>query len=531
MRFQSSIYTSAILTIGAFSSPVKNNGTGGQACASLSIPNIPGATVVSLKAQELRNYTVSAVPLILPKDITGINVCDVDVVLSHPNAQDQVNVKIWLPLEGWNGRFLGTGGSGYAAGLFEYSLAPASLLGYAAASTDAGLSGDPYSPALWALKKDGQVNSELLTNFASRSVHDMTVVGKQISTQFYGTKPHHSYWNGCSTGGRQGLMSAQKYPADFDGIVAGAPAIDWARYVVAEQWPQVVMKEQKTYISPCVLKAFTQSAVSACDSLDAVIDNVITDPEKCNFSPSNLVGTKIDCDGSSIKFTTQMAKVIHDILEGPFPNDPSRAYALNLGAPLDYLANTTVVNGTGVGVPFFVNDAWLKYFVVKDPKFDTTTIGYSDFKRLFNQSQKEYEGIIGSDNPNLSRFRDQGAKLIVWHGLADQLIYPWDTVNYHRRVESALKDRSLMDQFYRTFLAPGVDHCGLGTTPGAVPVDPLSSLVAWVEENKAPEILEARTVNATTGVTITRGICKYPLRSQYTGHGDKNLAASYVCVR
>jgi len=531
MRLPLSIYLTAILTVEIFASPVKTNGAGGQACASLSKPSISGATVVSLTARELRNHTVSAVPLLLPNDISGINVCEVDVVLTHANAQDQVKVKIWLPLGTWNGRFLGTGGSGYAAGLFEYSLAPASVLGYAAASTDAGLSGDPYSPALWALKPDGHVNSELLTNFASRSVHDMAVVGKQIAAQFYGTKPHHSYWNGCSTGGRQGLMSAQRYPADFDGIVAGAPAIDWARYVVAEQWPQVVMKEQKTYVSPCVLNAFTQAAISACDSLDGVADNVITDPKKCNFSPSNLVGTEIDCNGSSVNFTTQTAKVIHDILAGPFPNDLLRAYALNLGAPLDYLANTTLANGTRTGVPFFVNDAWLRYFVAKDPNFDTTTMDTADFKRLFNQSQKEYGGVIGSDDPNLSSFRNQGGKVIAWHGLSDQLIYPSDTVNYHRRVESTLKDRSSMDQFYRTFLAPGVDHCGLGITAGAVPVDPLSSLVSWVEENNAPESLPAQTVSASTGAAITRSICKFPLKSQYTGHGDENLAVNYICVR
>jgi hypothetical protein len=529
MKLQLRISITALLTIRTFAQPVTNAGANGKSCTSLSPPNIPGATVISLKSRELRNYTVSAVPLLLNDDISGLNICDVDIVLTHPNAQDQVNVKIWLPLEGWNGRFLGTGGSGYAAGLFEYNLAPASVLGYASASTDAGLSGDPYSPGLWALKGDGKVNVELLTNFASRSVHDMAVAGKQISTQFYGTKPNHSYWNGCSTGGRQGLMAAQKYPADFDGIVAGAPAIDWARYVVAEQWPQVVMREQQTYVSPCVLKAFTQSAISACDLLDGVDDNVITDLKKCDFTPFNLVGTKLDCDGSSVNFTTQIAKVIHDILGGPFPRGPSPSYALNLGAPLDYLSNTTLINGTRKGSPFFVNDGWLKYFVLKDPGFDTTTIGYSEFRRLFSQSQKEYGRIIGSDDPDLSRFHTQGGKLIVWHGLSDQLIFPQGTVNYHRQVESALGDRSVLDQFYRTFLAPGVDHCGLGATQGAVPVDPLSSLVAWVEENKAPEILEARTVNGT-GATVTRSICKYPLKSRYVGHGDQNLAANYICA-
>ncbi|KAK5048197.1 hypothetical protein LTR84_005867 [Exophiala bonariae] len=529
MKLQLKSYTIALLIAPVLTQPTPNSGTNWTQCTSLKPPNIPGTTIISFKAQELLNYTVSAVPLLLKNDISGLNICDVDIVLTHQGAQDQVKVKIWLPLEGWNGRFLGTGGSGFAAGLFEYSLAPAAGLGYASASTDAGLSGDPYSPELWALTADGKVNTELLVNFASRSVHDMTVAGKQISTQFYGTKPHHSYWNGCSTGGRQGLVSAQKYPADFDGIVAGAPAIDWARYVVAEQWPQVVMKEHQTYVDPCLLKAFTQSAISACDSFDGVNDNVITEPKRCVFSPFKLVGTSVDCNGKTISFTRIIATVIHDILRGPFPKDTSNLYALNLGAPLDYLSNTTVLDGVRKGSPFFVNDAWLRYFVLKDPSFDTTTIGYSEFKKLFSQSQDEYGEIIGSNNPDLSGFQKQGGKLIVWHGLSDQLIFPQGTVNYHHQVEAALKHRVAMDTFYRTFLVPGVDHCGLGLTNGAVPVDPLSSLVAWVEQDVSPDILDALASNAT-GFTLTRSICRYPLTSRYIGHGDQNSAANYICV-
>lgn len=530
MKLQQIVHIITLLKVFALAQPVTNSEASGKSCTSLSPPDIPGATVISLKGRELRNYTVSAVPLLLNDNISGLNICDIDIVLTHTGVHDHVNVKVWLPLEGWNGRFLGTGGSGLAAGLFEYSLAPAAVLGYASASTDAGLSGDPYSPELWALKGDGQVNLELLTNFASRSVHDMALAGKQISAQFYGTKPHHSYWNGCSTGGRQGLVSAQKYPADFDGIVAGAPAIDWARYVVAEHWPQVVMKEQQTYANPCLLRAFTQRAISACDSLDGVRDSILNEPAKCDFSPFTLVGENIDCNGNTVSFTSKIAQVIQGVLEGPFPRDPKRSYALNLGAPLDYLSNTTLVNGTRVGLPFFVNDAWLKYFVLKDPNFDTSMIGYSQFKKLFSQSQKEYGGVIGSDDPDLSHFQTRGGKLIVWHGLSDQLIFPQGTINYHHQVEAALKDSSSLDNFYRTFLAPGVDHCGLGVTKGAVPVDPLTSLVAWVEEEKAPEVLDGIALNGTGGM-ITRSICKYPLTSRYTGHGDQDSAANYICVR
>ncbi|OQV06997.1 hypothetical protein CLAIMM_11491 [Cladophialophora immunda] len=500
------------------------------ACAALTKPTIPGASVLSIQSQHLPNATVLASPPLLNSNFTGLDLCSVDLVISHHGANDRVKIKVWLPSTGWNGRFVGTGGSGYAAGFFEYSLAPVVALGYAAASTDAGLSGDPYSPALWALHPNGTVDEDLLLNFASRSVHDMAVAGKAVAAQYYGKKPAHSYWNGCSTGGRQGLVAAQRYPKDFDGIVAGAPAIDWARYVVAEQWPQVVMREDGTYISQCVLKSFTDASIAACDSLDGVADGVITDLQLCKFDPLSLVGTSAQCDGGRENITAEMASVVAKILAGPKGPAIAHPYALNPGAALDSLANTTIANGTRVGLPFFVNDAWIKYFVKKDPDFDTGSIGYSAFEAIFNQSQREFGPVIGSYQPDLSAFRSAGGKAIVWHGLADQLIFPRDTVAYHQKVVQTLgRNASAVAEFYRTFLAPGVDHCGAGPTPGAVPADPLSAVVAWVEEQKAPDVLEARRVEAD-GTVITRNLCPFPSTSRYRGAGDKSLASSYTCA-
>ncbi|OAG40420.1 hypothetical protein AYO21_05320 [Fonsecaea monophora] len=500
-------------------------------CTALTKPVIDGANVLSIQSRHLPNATVLANPPLLNTNFTGLDVCSVDLVISHPGAGDKVKIKVWLPSSrsAWNGRFVGTGGSGYAAGFFEYNLAPVVALDYAAASTDAGLSGDPYSPAMWALRANGTVNEDLLLNFASRSVHDMAVAGKAITAQYYGRKPAHSYWNGCSTGGRQGLVAAQQYPRDFDGIVAGAPAIDWARYVVAEQWPQVVMKEEETYISQCVLQAFTEASTAACDALDSVIDGVITDLQHCKFDPFTLVGEGVQCEGGNENITKEMASVVAKILTGPQGPAISHRYALNPGAALDSLANTTIVNGTRTGLPFFVNDAWIKYFVKKDPDFDTSTIGYSAFKTIFNQSQREFGQVIGSDQPDLSTFHSVGGKVIVWHGLADQLIFPQDTIAYHQKVTRTLGNASTVAEFYRTFLAPGVDHCGAGPAPGAVPVDPLSAVVAWVEEHKVPDVLEARKIR-DDGTVMSRDLCPFPATSRYRGAGDKSLAGSYICA-
>ncbi|KIY03378.1 uncharacterized protein Z520_00069 [Fonsecaea multimorphosa CBS 102226] len=504
------------------------------ACTALTKPSIAGASVLSFQSQHLPNATVLASPPLLNNNFTRLDICSVDLVISHQGAHDKVKIKVWLPATGWNRRFVGTGGSGYAAGFFEYSLAPVVALGYAAASTDAGLSGDPYSPGAWALHPNNTVNDDLLLNFASRSVHDMAVAGKVIATQYYGRKPARSYWTGCSTGGRQGLVAAQKHPHDFDGIVAGAPAIDWARYVVAEQWPQVVMKEEGTYISQCVLQAFTNASIAACDALDGVADGVITDLQDCRFDPFTLVGTSVQCDGGREETITRtMTNVVGKILAGPQGPSISHPYALNPGAALDSLANTTVAaNGTRVGAPFFVNAAWIKYFVKKDPDFDTSAIGYAGFETIFNQSQQDFGPIIGSYDPNLSAFRAAGGKAIVWHGLADQLIFPHDTVAYHQKVIQTLgNNASAVAEFYRTFLAPGVDHCGAGpTAPGAVPVDPLAAVVAWVEQQKAPDVLEARKTAADGTVVFTRNLCPFPQTSRYRGTGNTSLASSYNCA-
>ncbi|KAJ9657709.1 hypothetical protein H2198_004124 [Neophaeococcomyces mojaviensis] len=503
--------------------------------------SLPGVSIISILAREQKNVTVPATPPFSAVDVSGLNFCDVEVVLTHAGMNDMVRVAVWLPLVGsdstWNGRFLGTGGSGWAPGLFDYNLAPAVKLGYAAASTDAGLVDpslgytNPLSPASWALTPSGGVNIPLLTNFASRSIHDMAVVGKAVAAAYYSKPANHSYFNGCSTGGRQGLAEAQTYPTDFNGIVAGAPAINWAHYVVAETWPQVVMHDKNLFPSDCELDAFTAAAIAACDKLDGVEDGVITRPDQCTFDPSALIGTSIQCPSSDGKqnittiITADVANIVQQIWSGPY-----NWYGLEKSASLDYLANTTVSKaGKPVGAPFFVSDTWTQYFLAKNPNFDTSSVNTNEFFTLFNQSVTQYDSIIGTSNPDLSAFHSSGGKLLVWHGLADQLIFPQGTVDYFHRVLAQSSNQphqdTDLDSFFRLFLAPGVDHCGGGTTPGAIPVDPLSAVVKWVEQGIPPDVLDAASADGK----LKREVCKYPLVPVYRGQGDANDAASWTC--
>ncbi|KAJ4857931.1 tannase and feruloyl esterase domain-containing protein [Trichoderma breve] len=498
-----------------------------QSCAHLKAPCIPGAEIISINGTELWNYTVPAVPGLLPSPVSGLDVCAVDVVLTHPGAHDKVLVKVWMPLEGWNGRFQANGGVGYAAGELELTLGPTIKQGYSSASTDAGVGFNPSSPEAWALRPDGSVNRDALINFSYRSVHDMALVGKEITEQFYGQKPKYSYWNGCSTGGRQAMVAAQRYPDLFDGILAGAPAIYWPTYVIAEQWPQVVMKMEKSFPSPCELKAFTDAAIAECDGLDGIVDGVINDPDICHFNPYALVGRKIPCDGVNVTITEATASVVQKVLQGPFgPDGESRWYGLNPGAALDSLTNTNVTHGKRVGLPFFVNDAWIKYWIAKDPNYDLSKIDYATLDRLFARSDKEYDAIIGTDNPNLSGFQKSGGKLLMWHGLSDQLIFPKGTVEYRNRVERLMGGSEKVNEFFRLFLAPGVDHCAGTPSLGAVPTDPLAALVNWVENKRAPLSLAAEIAGSQGGARI---ICPYPQIATYIG-GDTKSASSFKCI-
>jgi hypothetical protein len=509
--------------------------SGGKACTTVAQPQLPGVRVLLVTAATRPGGTLSFPPdppdppNPTPAPVTGVPAyCDVTVVLTHPELDDRIRIQLWLPLTGWNGRFQATGGGGFAAGGFERSLAPAVKNGYAAASTDAGVGTNVLSPAGWAVDKDGNVNQGLLTNFASRSMHEMSQVGKQVTAGFYGWAAAYSYWNGCSTGGRQGLMEAQRYPADFNGILAASPAINWDRFNLAQLWPQVVMNQAHTYPSACEFDAFNKAAIAVCDRDDGVTDGVIDRPENCRFDPNELIGTTLVCQGKTVQISRADAQVVQKIWDGPItPAGTQLWYGLLKGTRFDLLAATTPgQDGTLHGVPFPIADDWVKYFLKRQPDFDTSTIGYSEFEQLFRQSQAQYNAVIGTDNPDLSAFRDAGGKMITWHGLADQLVFPQGTVDYRRRVEAVMGGAGATDQFYRVFLAPGADHCFGGTGP--VPIDPLAALVDWVENGHAPDTLPATTANRA-GRTITRNLCLYPLLPHYTSHGDPNSAASYTC--
>lgn len=497
--------------------------------AQIQKPHLAGASILDIQAQEAHNYSaVSLGPGTNEGGRYTISFCNVTVTHTHPGWNDRVHTQIWLPLEGWNGRFQALGGGGYSTGFGSTYLTYAVAQGFASASTDGGLkTGTGLSTVStdlsWALSSKGNVDWNLLDNYATKATNDMAVIGKEITKSFYEKTASYSYFSGCSGGGRQALMMAQKYPDVFDGILAVAPAINLQTFIPAGYWPSRVMHETEVFPRPCEVDAFTAAAVKACDRLDGVEDGIISSPDLCDVTAADFVGKSYTCNGTQHTFSASSAKVIQAAWSGS--RAVSKQYGwhgVNKDAELGsyYVPTTCSANDTcnSTGSDLFGN--WFKYLVAKDPAFVTNNMTEKQFFEGMHSSIVDYTSMVGNSDPNLSAFKGAGGKIITWHGLADDAIPPNGTVSYYERV---LKGDPNAHEFHRFFEAPGVAHCygGLGPVPNGA----MSQLVEWVEKDHAPDVLHATKGSNNTA----RDLCPYPLRQKYIG-GDSRLSTSFTCI-
>lgn len=498
----------------------------GISCSDIPQPEVLGATVASFAAVERRN--VSGLVLrqsVLEFDlVTGLNICNVNISLRHPEARDTVDFEIWLPLQGWNGRFKGVGGGKWLAGYpGTRGLGLAVQEGYAAAITTGGNVSDSEGFVHDDMVSGtGVVDLGRVSMFASCALHDLAVLGKAVATSFYGEAPHHSYWDGCSQGGRQGYMLAQRYPDDFQGIFANAPAIQWGGLFVTFAWGQFVQRWKAHAPPACVWSAFTDASTAACDELDGVLDGVISDYSACLFDPDGMVGTSIDCDGQPVVISDKDADVVGSFHKGPLTAQGTRLFP-SYPWGIDY---TALVLAEPPNDRLW-ND-WIRIFLKKHHDFNVSTVTTLDqFNELFALSTSEYGGIIGTDVPDLSAFRDKGHRLLTYHGTADTYIPVDATLQYRKNVEGFMGGNERVNDFYRVFLAPGIAHCGNGT--GAYPADAFGALVDWVEKGLAPDTLRG-TMSTADGVDASRIMCPWPLISCYDGGGDTNDASNFYCA-
>ncbi len=484
----------------------------------------PAVSCDSLMSLKLANTTVNSATEV-PSSATLPGYCGVELTVNNPPSSDQVRVGVFLP-DNWNGRFEGIGGGGFVGGNPDSPTPAALQQGYATAGTDTGHAGSGGNGA-FALNSDGTLNWQLIDDFSYLGIHEMTATAKAVIGAYYGQGPRYSYWNGCSTGGRQGYMEAQRYPTDYNGILAGSPAINWAQFMVAQMWGELQMNLNHDFIPQCKFAAAQQAAVTQCDGLDGLNDGIISDWADCHFDARSLVGTVTPCG----TITATDAMIINKILEGPrFPNGRFMWYGLVPGTAFGGLNDTvTAPDGTTTPAPFLISLNHFVYWLAQDPNFNWETMTYLQFVRFFEQSYAEFNGVIGTNNPDLRRFRDAGGKLLSWVGTSDPLIYPQGVIGYYQSVLDTMRGLRKTEEFYRLFIAPGVGHCGGGT--GASPTDPFDALVNWVEHGQAPQQLSGALTDSTGNVVLTRPVCSYGKVATYAGQGSTNEAANFVCAR
>ena len=433
--------------------------------------------------------------------------CRVAVTL-RPSADSDIKTEIWLPMSGWN-RKLQSVGNGAWAGVIPYgAMAQAVTGGYATAGTDTGHVGNTASfvPG----------HPERLVDYGYRAVHEMTVKGKAITAAFYGNQARLSYFTGCSAGGRQALVSAQRYPEDFDGIVAGAPALNaTGRAVFAMYVAQNLHKDEAAYIPATKYPAIHNAVLQACDAHDGVKDGVIENPTKCTFDPKVLACSGAESDACLTPPQIEAARKMYQ----PAVNAQTKKEifpGLTYGSELGWAT-------FGAPQPFGIGSQMFQYLVFNNPSWDYKTMNFdSDIAAV----DKAEAGLINARNPDLKKFTSRGGKLIQYHGWADPQIPAPSSTQYYQSVLDTMGGASKVMDSYRLFMVPGMNHCGGG--PGTTTFDMLAALEQWVEKKQAPSQIPASRV--TDGkVERTRPLCPYPQVASYKGSGSTDEAANFVC--
>jgi hypothetical protein len=474
---------------------------------------------------------------------TGTGPTDKPYCLVKVKVAQAINIWVAMPTSAWNGRFRSEGGGVYVGSVGV--AADSVRQGFVGVQTDTGHSSFILSGAFGMLSP-GVPNTALQTDFAYRSEHLMAVIGKQLVKAYYSQDPVRSYWYGCSTGGRQGLMMAQRYPGDYDAILAGAPAIHWDRFQAAQIWAQVVMRQELAGggvpgapMLTAKLNLATNRAIASCDAADGVTDGVIRDPRTCTYDPTEdttiTTSTCASTDGTCL--STAEATSIKKMWGGARDTLGNLLWpGFERGADLSAMAGAA---------PFPTTIEQARYWVYYNPTWDWTTLTYANFAAFFNDNVTNVGPLMATDNPDLSAFRARGGKLIMYHGFADQLIMSEGTTMYWDAVNQTLTKAGVPVDFAKLYMVPGMGHCGGGAGPnqfgqgssGIVPADAthdiFRALMAWSEKGTAPQAIVATKFPGdvvTKPVQTTRPLCPYPQVAKYNGSGSTDDATNFTCA-
>ncbi len=481
-----------------------------EALAGLTLPNVKIVSAVAIAAGEFS----PGAPM-PPTKVPAF--CRVSATLT-PSPDSDIQIELWLPTV-WNGKYLANGIGGWGGAIPYPGLMSALLRGYATSGTDTGHRGN-MGAADFALD-----HPEKVKDFAWRAIHEMTVQSKSIIKDYYGKPDRLAYFSGCSAGGKQGLMEVQKFPADFDGVIAGAPAADWIGLNSSSLYDSLlnIPKGRHPIIGPAQGQLIHQAVIAQCDKLDGLADGEVADPRVCGFKASSLVCRAGQAPETCL--TPEQAAVADKFYQAVRdPKDGSLVFPGML--PSSEL-------GWGM-VPVPMPPAVGEYqFVVRgDAHWDPYTF---DLSRDVAEARRT--DIISALNPDLSAFAARHGKLIQYHGLSDPIIPTEASINYYESVAAQQHGLDKTDAFYRLFLVPGMGHC-----MGAYDADWVDALDEWVEHGKPPRQVLGHRLPPMTGpppmgpppmvapeYTGTRPICAYPAIAKYNGTGSPDAADSFSC--
>ncbi len=432
--------------------------------------------------------------------------CRVAATLT-PSRDSDIKVEVWLPASGWNGKLQAVGNGGMAGTIPYAALAAAVAAGYATVGTDTGHVGNnaDFIPG----------HPEKLIDFAYRAIHEMTVTAKAVVPAFYGSAPRFSYFNGCSQGGRQGITSAQRYPQDFDGIVAGASAWNSMRMHGARLAVNRIMNRTPESAIPASKYPMIHEAVlQACDALDGVKDGVLENPTKCTFDPQVLACRQGDSPSCLTAPQVESAKAMLSPVKNPATGAVLFEGHLWPGAELEW---------DTIGGPEPLNNA-------------VTALKNIAFNSAWNPAQfnvasemdavvRSDNGLLASDNANLKPFFDRGGKLLMWHGWADPQVTPQNSTIYFNNVLTTVGQQA--ENSIALFMLPGVYHCQGG--PGPDRFDRMATIEQWVEQGRKPARIVASRVRDGK-VERTRPLCPFGQVARWNGTGSTNDEASFACV-
>ena len=433
--------------------------------------------------------------------------CRVAATLT-PSSDSDIRLEVWLPVTGWNGKFEASSSAGWAGSINYGAMRDALKRGYAVSSNDSGHTG---GSGVFALG-----HPEKVVDFAWRAEHEMAVKAKAMIGAFYGNRPRYWYWEGCSTAGRMALTEAQRFPGDFNGIVAGAPANFTSHQIVQQVWiGQAAHKSDASLIPPSKFPMIHKAVIDACDALDGVKDGVLEDPRRCTFDPMVL-----ECKGEDgpTCLTAPQVETARKIYSGAAnPRTGQNIFpGLEKGSELGW-AQLAGRQPQAFSREMFQN------VVFKDANWDYNTLG---FDRDVVTAEKSYNGVLDAVDPNLQPFFGRGGKLIQYHGWSDPALAPQSSINYYNSVVKAMGGAKKTQESYRLFMVPGMAHCTGGE--GTSTFDMLAALEQWVERGNAPPQISASRM-ADGAIDRTRPLCPFPQVAAYKGRGSTDEAANFEC--